>query len=131
MTVSWADSPSTSTPLDAANLDHLLQDDGSVTATAPTPVDVTLSGSNRVVAKFQASDGKTYEIFITTAGKLTIFNSTDNVLCAEFGPSAGELTLNSASVPTVGTHSTSGFTLSAGNGAPSSLAVGEIYFQLS
>ncbi len=131
MSVTWADSPATSSPLDAANLDHLLQDDGSVTATAPTPVSVTLGGTSKAVTRWIATDGKTYEMFITTSGELTIYNATDAVVVAAFGPT-GAILVGGSAVPTVGAHNAAtGLTLSAGAGAPSALATNEIYFQLS
>jgi len=133
--VTWQDSPSTATPVDAAELNAAfagcMQADGTVTATATQKISVTMSGANKVVQQWIATDGKTYGLVLTTTNGLRISNITDNVIIAEFGPGAGAMTLNGATVPTVGAHSTSAFTLSAGAGAPATLATGEIYFQLS
>lgn len=131
MGVTWANSPSTTTPIDAANLDHLLQDDGSVTASVPTPVVRALSGSSQTFAEFNATDGTHYLLIITTAGKLAVWDVTHAVLCLEIAADAGGLTVNGVAIPQVGAHSSSAFTLSAGAGTPGTLAVGEIYFQLS
>lgn len=72
--------------------------DGSDPMTAALPVTRTLSGTNKVFLDLTASDGKRYQIFINTSGQLTIFNATDSVAIAEFGPTAGAITANSQKV---------------------------------
>src|SRR5690242_17078885 len=57
-------------------------------------INQALGGSNKVFADFIASDGKEYQLIITTAGKLVIWNNTDSVNVAEFGPLAGTVTAN-------------------------------------
>ncbi len=131
MTVTWADSPATSSPVDAANLDHLLQDDGSVTATAPTIVARALSGANKVFADFNATDGTHYQIYITTSGKLSVWDVTHGINCFEIAMNGGGITVNNVGIPQQGAHNSTAFTLSAGAGAPGTLNTGEIYFQLS
>lgn len=131
MGVAWADSPATTTPIDAANLDHLLQDDGSVTANAPTQVAVTLGGSNRMVADFNATDGIHYEIYITTAGKLSVWDATNGKNCLEIAMNGGGITVNGIGIPQAGVHNLVTITISAGSGVPAALNADEIFFQLS
>lgn len=131
MGVTWADSPATTSPIDAADLNHLLQDDGSIVSTAAQTTSVTLSGANKTVAVWTATDGKTYAFVLTPAGGFRISNTTDNHIICEFGPAAGQMSLNGAVVLTEGSHSSVTPTFSAGSGAPASLNANEVYFQLS
>jgi hypothetical protein len=102
----WADNPSTSSPVDAANLNnmevelvsldtHALRDDGSVDA-APTAstgqtIKRTLGGAAKTVLTLKATDGKEFAFIITTAGSLQIKNVTDGVVLLELGPAAGTI----------------------------------------
>lgn len=131
MGVTWSDSPATTSPIDAANLNTLLQNDGSVLSTGAQRTSVTLSGTNKEVVRWTATDGNNYSLIIRTDGKIGVLDNTHAVYCLEISPSGGGITINGVAVPLTGAHSTSAFTLSAGAGAPAALAAGEIYFQLS
>lgn len=126
------------------------------TFTGQVNFQTTLSGSNKVLQQWQATDGKTYGLILTPAGGVRISNITDNVIIAEFGPTAGAITANSATVwnsandgsgsgldadkldgndstafAVVGTHSAGQVKISYGSGVPAALDANEIYFQLS
>jgi hypothetical protein len=88
----WADSPATTSPIDAANLNHLeggvasaLQSDGSVTSTAAQPVSQTLSGSSKVMADWNATDGHHYQIRELSDATLEIFDATSAVSLMRWG----------------------------------------------
>lgn len=102
----WVDSPSTSSPVDAANLNHMetelasldtnaLRTDGSVDA-APTAatgqtIKRTLSGADKTVLTLKATDGKEFAFIITTGGALKIRNVTDSVDLLVLGPTGGAI----------------------------------------
>lgn len=90
--VGWADSPSTSSPIDAANLTHMeggisgaMQADGSTTASAALPVSVTLSGSSKVVADWTATDGVHYQVRELSDHTLEIFDATNSTSLLRMG----------------------------------------------
>jgi hypothetical protein len=102
----WADSPSTSSPVDAANLNnmevelvaldtHALRDDGSVNGAATTSqgqvFQRALGGADRTLLTLKATDGKEYAFVITTGGALQIKNVTDAVVVFQVGPAAGTI----------------------------------------
>ncbi len=74
-----------------------LQADADVVGTAPQQTNVTLGGSQKVVAVWNATDGKEYEWIIQTGGNLALYNVTDGVtvFTVEHG---GHLTTNSNTV---------------------------------
>lgn len=72
------------------------------TMTGRLTISQTLGGSNKVFGDFIASDGKEYQLIITTAGKIVIWNNTDSVNVAEFGPASGQITANGNTVWTAG-----------------------------
>jgi hypothetical protein len=93
------------TPASAANMNNIetgvaaaVPKDGSDPMTAALHVTQTLGGTNHSYADFTATDGKRYQLIINTSGKIVIFNVTDSVNVAEFGPAAGQITANSQTV---------------------------------
>ena len=84
--VNWVNSPSTSTPINATNLNimdagiaNCLQNDGSVTASAATPLSLTLSGTDKVIGEWTATDGKHYQMKIRASDNaLYFYDVTDS-----------------------------------------------------
>ena len=68
------------------------------TMTGALIVSQTLGGANKVFGIFNASDGKQYQLIITTAGKFVVWNNTDSANVAEFGPGLGQITANGNTV---------------------------------
>jgi hypothetical protein len=89
--IGWQDSPSTSTPIDATNLNHMetgigncLQNDGS------EPITVTLSGSDAILLDMQATDGKHYQLKIRASDNcLYFYDVTDSKVMFSFSPAQG------------------------------------------
>jgi hypothetical protein len=104
--VNWVNTPSTTTPINDVNLNDMdayiatldttcLRADGSVVMSAALKLALALGGANKVVAEWNATDGKKYQLIITTTNKLVVWNATDSVNCIELGPAAGQVTANS------------------------------------
>lgn len=133
--VTWADSPATTTPLDAAELNAAfagcMQADGTVTATASQKTSVTLGGANKEVMRWTATDGSVFALYIRVTGTLAVYDVTHAIWCFEIETSGAGILVNGVAVPTVGAHNAVSYTLSAGSGAPATLATNEIFFQLS
>lgn len=98
----YQDSPSTATPLDAANLnnqDAYIATLDTTTAklasantfTQPQVIAEALSGTDKAFLTMQATDGKTYSLIITTGGTFQVKNITDNVVVLDVGPTAGAI----------------------------------------
>lgn len=86
------------TPLSAANMNNIetgvaacvtainaggtngVQKSGD-TMTGDLILQTTLSGSNKTVAEFWATDGKHFILQVTTANELLLYNATDSVVC--------------------------------------------------
>lgn len=88
----WANSPATSSPVDAANLNNIeggivgaMQSDGSVTASAAQKVSLALSGSSKVLADWAATDGVRYQIRELTDHTLELFDFTNSTSLMRWG----------------------------------------------
>lgn len=59
---------------------------GGGKVTGPVDFETTLNGGNKSVAHFTATDGKRYSISMRTDGTMSIWNATDEITVARFGP---------------------------------------------
>lgn len=105
--VTWVDSPSTSTPMDAALLNtmdaYIATLDAGVAwkaqaniFTAAQEIDLALSAADKTFLTLNATDGKKYALVITTGGAFQIKNVTDAVVVFECGPASGTVYASNA-----------------------------------
>lgn len=106
--VNWVDSPSTSTPINAANLnvmdaaisslDSGKMDKSGGTFTGAATIALALSGSDKTFLTLNATDGKRYDLKITTGGAFQIVNVTDSIVVLELGPASGTIKAGGSTV---------------------------------